>query len=60
MGKGMTPEKGRDLAKYEAGYDKAFCREPSVGTESHKLSHVGSTPTPASTLKEDLKSKRGL
>ena len=51
MGKGMHPEKGRDLAKYEAGYDKIdfSCREPSVGNESHKLVHGGSTPSPAST-----------
>ena len=47
--KGMTPEKGRDLDKYESGYDKIdfSCGEPSVGNRSHKPIHEGSTPSPA-------------
>ena len=49
MSKGMTPEKGRNLDKYESGYDKIdfSCGEPSVGNRSHKPIHEGSTPSPA-------------
>ena len=50
-GKGMRPEKGRDLAKYEAGYDKI-----DFGTVAQLVERLtcnedvaGSTPVSTST-----------
>ena len=38
-----------DPKKFREGYDRIFtkCGEPSVGIQSHKLDHEGSTPSPA-------------